>query len=213
MRTRDKSDRERRRAGGWEDAYIAWARAGGRLCAPVWGCAPLSWVRMCLGRGGGGREVGGRRGPPGLWEGGPGDGVGPLGWGRPVPALGKRRRVPLLTLVSRSSQVLQRIQREAPTKEARGARTQGRRQEEEREWSVRTRRAYFLVARGGGIAPGGGRPWPGGASPVPVAAHSLRSHERKVFSRSSLLTRALGAQRSSQRSGRRPRPAPGSPVP
>ncbi|EPQ10023.1 Trophoblast glycoprotein [Myotis brandtii] len=82
---------------------------------------------------GGGREVGRRRDPPGLWEGGPGDGVGPLGWDRPVPALGKRRRVPLLTLLSRSSQVLQRIQREAPTKEARGACTQGRRQEEERD--------------------------------------------------------------------------------
>lgn len=44
---------------------------------------------------------------------------GRLGLARPFSALGELRPLPLLTLLSRLSQVLQRIQRKAPTKEAR----------------------------------------------------------------------------------------------
>lgn len=99
------------------------------------------------------------RGPSGLWEVGPGDRVGTT-WlcsgqflhSQSCGGCGSS------TLLSRLSQVLQRIQREAPTKEARGA-TQGRPQEEERELGVPTAVRTFLEGRGGGIAPGGDARW------------------------------------------------------
>lgn len=91
--------------------------------------------------------------------------------------------------------------------------TQGRRQEEEQELSVQTRCAYFLEGRGGGIGPGRGTPGGEGVSQVLDAESLLGSHERKVFSRHLRPTRALRAQLPSLRSGLRPSPAPGRPVP
>lgn len=61
----------------------------------------------------------GRRNLDGLSEGGLGDQGGRLGLESPVPALGELRPPPLLTLPSRLSQVPERIEREAPTKEER----------------------------------------------------------------------------------------------
>lgn len=91
--------------------------------------------------------------------------------------------------------------------------TRGRRQEEDWELSVQSRCAYFLEGRGRGIGLGRGIPGGEGVSQVLVAEPLLGSHERKVFSRHLRPTGALRAQLPSLRSGLRPSPAPGRPVP
>lgn len=137
-----------------------------------------------------------------------------------IPALGEPRAPPRLTLVSRLSQVAQRILREAPTKEAGGA-TRGRRPRREREEERGAERPDPPCVPSGGKGRGtrpreGDARWPGG---WPSSGGGVGGGPPPLPREESFLQKLPAGPRPSEprlpnlRSGRRPSPAPGTPEP